>query len=106
MFIVETKSVEDFTKAALLARHYKVNAHIVPKDISGNDTNMLIVTSLPEMGAVLYGITTEEAQHEYVMCEMAFQGAFLQKGQLKCAMCARLNVSTCGHLTFTEFKEV
>ena len=55
-----------------------------------------------------YNEAERKAQDQLRLCEMAFQGEFIQLGENLCTMCKEEiertgeGESTCGHLTFTE----
>ena len=98
MFIVEPKTAGDLQVAMFICSYYHVHMHAYS---DGERAHSVYLHVTPDE-------TCEDAQAQFRLCEMAFQGEFHQKSHYLCAACkAEIErtgegQSTCGHLTFTE----
>jgi len=112
MFLVYPKHLRDYRHALFILSYYHVQP-LIYSDGEHDDSVHFEINKVPITRALFdtdeaYSKAESKAQDQLRLCEMAFQGEFLQQGENLCPKCKEEiertgeGESTCGHLTFTE----
>lgn len=96
MFIVQSKTSEDYQQAMPILSRYHVTTRVYSNDKYKESTYMQVTARTGQVDCL-------------VLCEMAFQMNFKQDNVSICKHCNSIiectgeGESVCGHLTFTSF---
>jgi hypothetical protein len=112
MFLVYPQHLKDYRHALFILSYYHVHP-LIYSDGEHDDSVHFEVTKVPVTRALFpsdeaYTEAERKSQDQLRLCEMAFQGEFLQEGHNLCTKCKEEiervgeGEATCGHLTFTE----